>query len=107
VRALPLLLALCGCAGFWEPLGTKEAAIGCQVADLGSTYYALHHNPNASEQNPVPVNALAGLKVAFGSYIKWGISDEDWYSSWLPIRVFITAVGCGAAMNNISVARQR
>ena len=106
-RLLALALLLGGCASFWEPLGSKDVAAGCQIADVGSTHYALHHNPNASEQNPMPVYGLDVIKVGLASYIKWGISDEDWGSTWLPIRVFISALGCGAAVNNIEVGRAK
>lgn len=95
-----MLLLLSGCS----TLGSKDAAAGCQIADVASTHYALHHNPNASEQNPIPVPALDVLKVAMASYIKWGIDDKTWNDSWIGLRIFITAVGCGAAINNIRVA---
>lgn len=98
-----LLLVLPGCAA----LGSKDAAAGCQVADVASTHYALHHNPNSSEQNDIPVPVLDVIKLALASYIKWGISDEDWNNSWIGVRIFITAVGCGAAVSNIRVARER
>jgi hypothetical protein len=98
-----LALLLTGCAS----LGSKDAAAGCQVADVASTHYALHHNPSASEQNPIPVPALDVLKLDLASYIKWGVSDEDWDNSWIGVRVFITALGCGAAVSNVRVARER
>jgi hypothetical protein len=98
-----LSLLLTGCS----TLGSKDAAAGCQVADVASTHYALHHNPSASEQNPIPVPALDVLKLALASYIKWGVSDEDWDNSWIGVRVFIMALGCGAAVSNVRVARER
>jgi uncharacterized protein YceK len=101
--ALALLVSIGGCASFWEALGSKDAAAGCQLADVASTHYALHHNPNAVEENPIPVPALDVIKIALAGYIKYGISDEEWANTWLPIRVFVSAVGCGAAVNNIRV----
>jgi hypothetical protein len=98
-----LALLLTGCS----TLGSKDAAAGCQIADVASTHYALHHNPAASEQNPIPVPALDVLKLALAAYIKWGVSDEDWDNSWIGVRVFITALGCGAAVSNVRVARER
>jgi hypothetical protein len=47
------------------------------------------------------------LKLALASYIKWGVSDEDWDNSWIGVRVFIMALGCGAAVSNVRVARER
>ncbi len=90
-----------------ETLASKEAAAGCQVADIASTRYALHHNPNAYEQNSIPVPALDIIKLALAAVIKWGISDEEWNSSSRGLRIFITAVGCGPALTNIHVARQK
>lgn len=99
--ALALALSLAAC----ETLASKDAAAGCQVADVASTHYALHHNPSASEQNPIPVPALDVIKLALASYIKWGISDEDWNNSWVGVRAFVTVIGCGAAVSNYRVAR--
>jgi hypothetical protein len=102
-----LVLALAVWLGACETLASKDAAAGCQVADVASTHYALHHNPTATEQNPIPVPALDVIKLALASYIKWGVSDEDWNAAWPPLRIFIAAVGCGAAASNIHVARQK
>jgi hypothetical protein len=77
------------------------------MADISSTHYALHHNPNATEQNPIPVPALDVIKTALAAYIKWGIDDDTWNAAWLPLRVFISTLGCGAAVNNIHVAREK
>lgn len=109
-QALALMafaLLLGGCASFWESLGSKNAVAGCQVADVASTHYALHHNPGASEQNPMPVPALDVIKIALAAYIKWGIDDDTWTAMWLPARIFVTSLGCGAAINNLHVARER
>jgi hypothetical protein len=98
--AVLLSLLVAGC----DTLASRDAAAGCQVADVISTYGALHYNPTASEQNPVPVNALALIKLALGAYIKWG--DNDWERAPQGIRVFVTVLGCGAAISNVRVAGQ-
>jgi len=59
LSALLLCTLHSGCA----VLGSKEAAAGCQVADVATTHYALHHNPNAVEQNGIPVPALDVIKL--------------------------------------------
>ena len=89
----------------FEPLGTKTAAIGCQVLDVATTEYALHHNQNATEANPGGRPFAYGLKVAVVGGILI-VPQADWDSAWLPLRVFVTALGCGAAINNIRVARE-
>jgi len=104
---LCLLLLLCTLHSGCAVLGSKEAAAGCQVADVATTHYALHHNPNAVEQNGIPVPALDVIKLALAAYIKYGIKEEEWNESWIGLRIFITAVGCGAAINNIKVGNQK
>lgn len=94
------------CAGC-EALASKNAVAGCQVADIASTHYALHHNPALEEQNPIPVPILDVLKLALAAYIKWGISDADWEASPQGVRIFVTALGCGAAISNVRAANQR
>ena len=100
---LTLVLTCSSCA----TLSSREAAAGCQVADIASTHYALHHNPNAFEQNPMPVPLLDAIKLALAAYIQWGISKEDWEGSWSGLRAFFTVLGCGAAISNIRVGNQK
>ena len=107
MRILMVILSLSGCASVGDALSSKNAVAGCQVADVASTHYALHHNSSAIEQNPIPVPALDVIKLTFAAYIKWGIDDETWNAIWQPIRIFAMALGCGAAINNIHVAGQR
>lgn len=100
---LSIILTSSGCT----ILASKDAAAGCQIADVASTHYALHHNTNASEQNTIPVPALDIIKLALAAYIKWGVSDEEWNAAHPAVRSFITIIGCGAAVNNIHVGNQR
>lgn len=92
--------ALAGC----ETLASRDMAAGCQVADVASTEYALHRG--GVEQNQAfPINVLLALKLALASYIKWG--DNHWEEAPVGLRVFVSAVGCGAAANNVYVGHHR
>ena len=85
-------------------MGSKEAVIGCSVADVASTEYALHHNPNAYEDNPGGrpfAYAMHGVVIASVA----AMPQETWDATWLPVRIFLAALGCGAAASNIHVAR--
>lgn len=91
-----------------DGLASKEAVAGCQVADIASTHYALHHNPNAVEDNKsLPVLGLDLVKLAFAALVMWGIDDATWDSMWAPARIFVTVLGCGAAVNNVQVGRAK
>jgi hypothetical protein len=104
MRNIVLLFAL-WCSGC-QALASRDVAAGCQVADVASTAYALHHNPNASEQNSVfPVNLLYVIKLALAAYIKWG--NNGWEEAPVGVRAFVSVVGCGPAINNVMVGRQR
>jgi hypothetical protein len=96
--SIALIIQCAGC----ETLASRDMAAGCQVADIASTHYALHHNPDATEQNAIPVPVLDLIKLALAAYIKWG--DNHWEDAPQGVRIFVTAVGCGAAVNNIHVA---
>ena len=101
-----LLSLLSGCAVI-DALASKDAAAGCQVADVASTHYALHHNPNTYETSFLSVPVLDVIKLILASYIKWGMDDDTWNAEGKPIRILITAVGCGAAVHNMKVAKER
>lgn len=86
-------------------LASREAAAGCQVADVASTEYAVHHNPNAYETNTaVPFNALMIFKLLFAGFIMW-------YKEWDEIpegaRAFVTVLGCYPVPGNISIGRKK
>lgn len=100
MKILLIVSLLSGC----ETLASRDAAAGCQMADAGSTYYALHRNPTLEEQNSIPVNVLTVLKLALAAYIKWG--DNHWEEAPTGVRIFITAVGCGAAISNVRAANR-
>ena len=104
MRIIILILTL-WCSGCYT-LASRDMAAGCQVADVASTAYALHHNPNAEELNPAfPVNILYLIKLALAAYIKWG--DNHWEEAPVGVRAFVSVVGCGAAINNVRVGGQR
>lgn len=98
---IAVMVSCVGCS----VLASRDAAAGCQVADIGSTYYALHHNPALEEQNSLPVNLLTIVKLAFAAYIKWG--DTHWEEAPVGVRIFVTAIGCGAAISNVRLANQK
>jgi hypothetical protein len=98
--AIGVIIQCTGCAA----LASRDAAAGCQVADVASTHAALHWNPNAQEMNPVPVPALDAIKLALAAYIKWG--NNHWEEAPPVVRIFVTALGCGAAISNVRVAGQ-
>lgn len=91
-------LLLCGCS----TLATREAAIGCQAADIATTYRALHMNPNAYETSQVPLNALVVIKLALITFIalwkEWDEASED-------IRAAITIIGCAPVPGNLKAAK--
>lgn len=93
---------LTGCSA----LGSKEAVIGCSGADVASTEYALHHNPNAYETNPGGRPFAYGLHIVVIGAVA-ATPSKDWEATWLPARVFLALLGCGAALNNLHVARQK
>lgn len=82
-------------------LATKEAAIGCQVADIATTYRALRLNPLAYEANPIPIPALLAIKVAL---IIW-IWRSDWEKEAKGTRAVVSLIGCAPIPGNLKAAR--
>jgi hypothetical protein len=83
-------------------LATKEAVIGCQVADGATTLYAIHHG--AMELSPIPVPAILAFKVFI---IVWALqySKEEWEREDKASRAVIAAAGCVPAASNLNVIR--
>lgn len=94
---LPLLL-LSGCAA----LQSKEIAIGCQVADAGTTMYAKHIG--AVEDNPlIPNNNVLVVFKAFIIALIWNQWDQmDDFG-----RGAITVISCLPVANNLNVIREQ
>jgi len=91
------IVFLSGC----ETLASKEAAIGCQAADIISTERALRLNPNAYETNSIPINGLIALKLALMGFIYFW---KDWDNAPKELRAFVTVVGCAPVPGNIRAA---
>lgn len=98
IEALLLLVALSGCA----MLATKEAVIGCQAADVATTYRALHLNTLAHETNPIPLPILLALKIAI---IVWVWRHEGWNEESEGARAAITVIGCAPVPLNLKAAK--
>ena len=84
-------------------LASKEAAIGCQIADIATTTRALHLNALAYETNSLPVPLLFALKIALIWYIwqsKWEENEET-----KPLRVATTIIGCLPVPGNLNAAK--
>jgi hypothetical protein len=96
VIVLASLLWMGGCS----TLATKEAVVGCQVADGATTLYALAHG--ATELNPIPVPAILAFKVFV---VVWALrhSKEEWEAESKTARAAIAAAGCIPAVNNVVV----
>jgi hypothetical protein len=82
-------------------LATKEAAIGCQVADIATTYRALRLNSLAVETNPLPLPLLLALKIGL---IVW-IWNSDWDKQHEASRAAVTVIGCLPVPGNLKAAR--
>src|ERR1700693_1165080 len=97
--AILLAIALSGCS----LLATKEAAIGCQVADMATTTRALHLNHLAYETNSLPIHLLFALKIALIWYI--------WQSNWEAnketegMRAAVSIIGCAPVPGNLQAAK--
>lgn len=96
--ALLVLAALAGCS----VLATKEAAIGCQVADIATTYRALHLNALAYETNPIPIPLLLAIKVAI---IVWVWGHDSWEKESEGARAAIAVIGCAPVPFNLKAAK--
>lgn len=95
---LSLVLLLNGCS----VLATKEAAIGCQVADIATTYRALHLNSLAYETNPIPIPILLAVKIAI---IAWIWRHDSWESESEGGRAALTMIGCAPVPLNLKAAK--
>lgn len=95
--ALLVLAALAGCS----MLATKEVAIGCQAADIVTTYRALHLNSLAYETNAIPLPALLALKIALMIYI-W---RSDWEKQPEGPRAAVAVIGCAPVPGNLKAAK--
>lgn len=94
--AFTLAILLTGCS----TLATKEVAIGCQVADIVTTYRALHMG--AVELNPIPIPLLLAIKLGL---IVWIWKSETWDKESKVTRSAVSLLGCIPAINNIKVTR--
>lgn len=95
---LSLALLLSGCS----VLATKEAAIGCQVADIATTYRALHMNTLAYEANPIPLPILLAVKIAI---IVWVWTYDNWDKDPEGARATLTVIGCAPVPGNLKAAK--
>lgn len=96
--ALLVLAALGGCS----MLATREAAIGCQVADIATTYRALHLSAAAYEANPIPLPILLAVKIAI---IVWVWTYDDWNKEPEGARATLAVVGCLPVPGNLKAAK--
>lgn len=90
MRTLILVLLLSGCA-------TKEAAIGCQVADVSTTAIGL--TLGFKEAGLLASVGLPGIVAAKGLLLWWMVKND-------PPKEAVTAVaviGCAAAARNLMV----
>lgn len=83
-------------------LATKEAAIGCQVADIATTYRALHLNALAYETNAIPLPFLLALKIGIIIYI-W--RSDAWNKEPEGARAAVTVIGCLPVPGNLKAAK--
>lgn len=98
LAALLASLSLCGCSA----LASREAAAGCQVADIVTTERALRMNPNAHETNPAPLPALYAIKLALAWFI---MTWKEWDQAPQVLRIAVTAVGCAPVPGNLRAAK--
>lgn len=87
---------------YW--LGSWQVMLACQLGDIVSTYWALHHNPKASEDNPIQTGPLDAIKVAIPIAL-WRIDWNDMGA--VGIRIGVNALACMPIINNIHVGRSR
>lgn len=102
LACLALAFIFSGCS----ILASREAAVGCQLADIGSTAYALRSNPNAYETNPLGANQnlLYALKLGLAWFIwQW----DGWQDSPESMRAVVTVLGCAPVPGNLRLARER
>lgn len=97
-----VLFTLNGCA----TLGSAEAFIGCQAADIISTEYALRVNPTAHETNAIPIPILFLIKIALMSWVyinrdEWN-NDEDSKGT----RALATIISCAPVPGNLQAAKK-
>jgi hypothetical protein len=87
---------------YW--LGSWQAMLFCQLADIASSEWAFRHNPGAYETNGISKPVLYSVKVA----IPFGMRQFGWNDLGdLGIRVGLNALACLPVINNIQVGRQR
>lgn len=99
-----LLLFLQGCS----VLASREAAVGCQVADVATTGYAWHIG--ASEANPIIGKSwwrLIGIKGAIIYFIWTQWPKMEGQQGETAAKTIITTVSCLPVVNNIAVIRQQ
>ena len=99
--AIAPLSVLLGCS----TLASKEAVVGCQAADAGTTLYAL--DAGARELNPIVGTMLATLGPTGFVLAKAGVTLFLLnVHSTVPMGIMAVANGitCGAAANNARVA---
>ena len=94
----PLILFLSSCGS----VPSKEVAIGCQVADAGTTIYAKHIG--AIEDNPIVSNnnILIFLKVGMIALIETQWENLNDFGRWA-----VEVISCGPVINNIAVIREQ
>ena len=96
------IVLLCGCS----TLASKEATIGCQVADTLTTVYGVSHG--AAEANPLMAGiinsfGIAGF-VAFKAALTYFLLTRH---DDIPVTALATVnvITCGAAVNNLLVIK--
>jgi hypothetical protein len=97
--AFALIVILNGCA----ILASKESLIACQVADAGTTIYAVNHG--AQELNPIGaknINMLLLLKAAF---TWWAYNNHADIPQ--PVMAGVNVFTCGIAAHNVKVIRSQ
>jgi hypothetical protein len=102
MKTLALALVLIcsqGCAA----LASREAAAGCQVADLATSERAFRLNPNAVEENPIPFPVLVVVKLALAWFI---MTWDQWDEAPQGARIALTVIGCAPVPGNLRAARQ-
>lgn len=80
--------------------GSRELAVGCQLADMATTVYALSHG--AVEANPLMaalgVPGIIAVKLLL-AYLLWVYHDDIGDTAM----TVVNAITCGVAVHNIGV----
>lgn len=91
-------LSLVGCTTIGDVATSKEVFVGCRVADLATTRYAMIHGAYEMSSFPVPILLVLNAVVSIWAWHTWDQYDNAGKS-------IANIISCAPVVNNVNVIR--